>query len=52
MALSGKYEQESKLAVIFAELRDGFKNVDGISDINKQQSLLRDLTNRMQEAKV
>ncbi len=51
MASSGKYEQEIKLAAIFAELKDGFKKVDGISDINKQQSSLRDLTNQMQEAK-
>lgn len=51
MASSGKYEQETKLAAIFSELKDGFKKVDGISDTNKQQTLLRDLTNKMQDAK-
>ena len=48
---SSKYDQENKLALIWAELRDGFKKVDGISDSGQQQALLRELTDRMQEAK-
>ncbi|EIE27118.1 hypothetical protein COCSUDRAFT_55142 [Coccomyxa subellipsoidea C-169] len=52
MSTAGKYEQEAKLTAIYAELRDGFKKADGISDLNKQQSLLKDLTSKMQEAKV
>ncbi|KAK9915749.1 hypothetical protein WJX75_003579 [Coccomyxa subellipsoidea] len=52
MSTAGNYEQEAKLTSIYGELRDGFKKVDGISDINRQQSLLKDLTSKMQEAKV
>ena len=52
MSTAGKYEQEAKLTAIYAELQDGFKKADGISDLNKQQSLLKDLTSKMQEAKV
>ena len=48
---SGKYDQEAKLSAIFSELRDGFKKADGISDTSRQQALLRDLTDKMQDAK-
>ena len=48
---SGRYDQEAKLSTIFAELKDGFKKADGILDISKQQALLRDLTEKMQDAK-
>lgn len=51
MAGSEKYEQETKVAAIFIELKDGFKKVDATSDINKQQNILRDLTGRMQDVK-
>ena len=48
---SSKYDQEIKLVAIWAELKDGFTKVDGISDSGQQQALLRELTDRMQEAK-
>jgi len=51
MAGSDRYDQEVKVAKIFAELKDGFKKVDATSDTNKQQNLLRDLTARMQDVK-
>lgn len=51
MASSEIYDQEVKVAKIFAELKDGFKKVDATSDVNKQQNILRDLTGRMQEVK-
>ena len=51
MAGSGKYDQEVKIAAIFQELRDGFKKADGISDIGKQQAILKDFTGKMQEVK-
>lgn len=51
MASSEKYDQEVKVANIFSELKDGFKKVDATSDTNKQQTILRDLTARMQDVK-
>ena len=51
MAGSDKYDQEIKVAKIFAELKDAFKKVDATSDTNKQQNILRDLTARMQVVK-
>ena len=51
MAGSEKYSQEVKIATIFTELKDGFKKADATSDITKQQNILRDLTNRMQDVK-
>jgi hypothetical protein len=48
---SGKYDQETKLAAIYTELRAGFKKADGISDLTKQHSLLHELTDKMQDAK-
>lgn len=51
MASSENNEQEIKVAKIFAELKDGFKKVNAISDVNKQQNILKDLTGRMQEVK-
>ena len=51
MAAAEKYEQEVKIAKIFSELKDGFKKVDATSDPNKQQTILKDLTARMQDVK-
>ena len=51
MSGSEKYDQEVKVAKIFNELRDGFKKVDATSDTNKQQTILNDLTARMQDVK-
>lgn len=45
------YEQEAKLDKLFSELQAGFKKMEGISDPNKQSNALKDLTNKMQEAK-
>ena len=45
------YEQEAKLDKLFSELQAGFKKMEGISDPNKQSNTLKDLTNKMQEAK-
>ena len=51
MAASEKYDQEKNVFKIFSELKNGFQKVDATSDINKQQTLLRDLTARMQDVK-
>ena len=51
MAASEKYEQEVKVARIFIGLKDGFKKVDATSDTDKQQTILKDLTARMQDVK-
>ena len=48
---SSPYEQEAKLDKLFNELQTGFKKMEGVSDPNKQTNLLKDLTNKMQEAK-
>lgn len=45
-----KYEQETKLETIFLALGQGFTKLNGLPDA-KQQTLLKDLTNQMQEAK-
>ena len=45
------YEQEAKLTKLFSELQAGFKKLEGISDANKQTNALKELTNKMQEAK-
>jgi SNARE protein len=45
------YEQETRLEQLFSEMKAGFKKLDGVADINKQNNLLKDLTNKMQEAK-
>lgn len=45
------YEQEAKLTKLFSELQAGFKKLEGISDPNKQTNALKELTNKMQEAK-
>ena len=45
------YEQETKLEKLFSELQAGFKKMEGIADPNKQANILKDLTNKMQEAK-
>ena len=45
------YEQEAKLDKLFNELQAGFKKMESITDPNKQSSLLKDLTSKMQEAK-
>ena len=46
-----QYEQETKLEKLFSDLQAGFKKMEGIADPNKQSNLLKDLTNKMQEAK-
>lgn len=48
---SNVYEQEAKLTKLFSELQAGFKKLEGVSDPNKQTNALKDLTNKMQEAK-
>lgn len=48
---SNAYEQEGKLNKLFGELQAGFKKLEGIPDPNKQTSVLKDLTSKMQEAK-
>ena len=45
-----KYEQELQLDTLFEELRDGFAKLGSLPDA-KAQSLLKDLTTKMQEAK-
>ncbi|DBB15041.1 hypothetical protein WJX82_006539 [Trebouxia sp. C0006] len=45
------YEQEVKLEKLFGELQAGFKKMEGVADPNKQANILKDLTNKMQEAK-
>ncbi len=45
------YEQEAKLEKLFNELQAGFKKMEGIADPNKQSNILKDMTNKMQEAK-
>lgn len=44
------YEQEVRLNNIFDDLSEGFKKLDKLND-NKQQSLLKEMTALMQEAK-
>ena len=48
---SVSYEQEAKLEKLFNELQAGFKKLETISDPNKQANVLKELTNKMQEAK-
>ena len=45
-----RYEQETKLETIFLALGQGFTKLNGLSD-SKQQTLLKELTAQMQEAK-
>lgn len=45
-----RYEQELQLETIFQLLSDGFKRLDKLPE-GKQQSLMKDLTAQMQEAK-
>ena len=45
-----KYEQELKLETLFEELSAGFVKLQGLPDA-KAQSLLKELTSKMQEAK-
>ena len=47
---SPPYEQEIRLNNMFDELSDGFKKLDKLSD-SKQQTLLKEMTALMQEAK-
>ncbi|KAK9814311.1 hypothetical protein WJX72_003799 [[Myrmecia] bisecta] len=51
MAAVVKYEQEKQLDAVYADLKAGFKKLDTLTDTNKQNALLKDLTNKMQEAK-
>ena len=45
-----KYEQEKKLESLYEELSAGFAKLGALNDA-KAQSLLKDLTTKMQEAK-
>ena len=45
-----KYEQEKKLETLYEELSAGFAKLGTLNDA-KAQSLLKDLTTKMQEAK-
>lgn len=46
------YEQEDKLVQLFAGLRTTFKQVDGVADLKKQDSLLQSTGTKLQEAKL
>ncbi len=46
-----KTEQEQKLDVLFQELEAGFKKVDKTKDATKTQALLKELTNKLRDAK-
>ena len=50
-AAESNYEQEAKLEKLFRELGAGFKKLDSSADATKQASQLKELTNKMQEAK-
>ena len=43
-------EQETKLQVLFSELRDGFKKLEPLP-LARQQAALKELTVKMQEVK-
>jgi hypothetical protein len=47
-----KYEQESKLAQLFAELGATFKQLEGVADLKKQDALLQSTSAKLQEAKL
>lgn len=46
-----KTDQEEKLDVIFKELEEGFTKVDKAKDAAKAQTLLKDITNKLKDAK-
>jgi len=48
--MSGQFEQEPKLQVIFTELKDGFRTLSTLPAA-RQQADLKNLTAKMQEAK-
>ena len=47
-----KYEQETKLVQLFADLRGTFKQLEGVTDLKKQDSLLQSTSTKLQEAKL
>lgn len=46
------YEQEDKLVQLFADLRTTYKQLDGVLDLKKQDSLLQATSTKLQEAKL
>jgi hypothetical protein len=46
-----KTEQEDKIQEIFDDLERGFKKLDKTSDEAKKQAMLKDLTNKLKDAK-
>ena len=47
-----KYEQENKLVQLFADLKGTFKQLEGVTDLKKQDSLLQSTSAKLQEAKL
>ena len=47
-----KYEQETKLVQLFADLKGTFKQLEGATDLKKQDSLLQSTSAKLQEAKL
>ena len=47
-----KYEQEDKLVQLFADLKGTFKQLEGVTDLKKQDSLLQSTGAKLQEAKL
>ncbi len=47
----GKTDQEERLDVIYQELEAAFKKVDKTKDPVKVQALLKDITNKLKDAK-
>lgn len=48
--MSGQFEQEPKLQVLFGELKDGFQKLPSLPQA-RQAASLKTLTGKMQEAK-
>jgi hypothetical protein len=46
-----KTEQEERIQEIFDDLERGFKKLDKTSDEAKKQTMLKDLTNKLKDAK-
>jgi SNARE protein len=46
-----KTEQEEKIQELFDDLDKGFKKLDRTSDEAKKQAMLKDLTNKLKDAK-
>lgn len=47
-----KYEQENQLVQLFADLKGTFKQLEGVTDLKKQDSLLQSTSAKLQEAKL